>query len=253
MILGQPVGGMSLSRQSAVFLAILLRSRIVKSQRDLLAALTRSAARRTGVAPLSSLWTAHSRARRCVCAWTQCIGWRAGVRGMAQWVYRGGNVYEQAYGLGTAYVFPATDGKPLPTIYWEMMREAITDQRYGATLTKLIAMARKSGNARARGAADQAIGVIRDVLSRFSLDYMNRRLPAGIWREFHLNSVDGAYYDTCRWRIAQEIPKLQAVLGDKAVLDPHESVFPLVPEDTMLGQHGGAGEGIDRSGKERGR
>ena len=158
------------------------------------------------------------------------FAWRAGVKGMAQWVYRGGNVYEQAYGLGTAYVFPAVDGKPLPTIHWEAMRQAFIDQRYGATLTKLMDIADKSGDAKAKEATAQAAGVIKDVLSRFSLDYMNRRFPASVWRPFHLYSVDGDCFETCRWRIAQEIVELQAVLRDRAVLDPQEKVFPLTPE-----------------------
>jgi hypothetical protein len=148
------------------------------------------------------------------------FAWKVGVQGMAQWVYRGGNVYEQAYGLGTAYVFPAADGKPLPTIHWEAMRQAFIDQRYAATLTRLIGLARQSDDPKAKEAADQAAGAIQEVLSQFSEDYMNRRFPASVWRPFYLNSVDGDYYETCRWRLAQEILKLQAVLGEKAVLEP---------------------------------
>ena len=162
------------------------------------------------------------------------FAWKIGARGMAQWVWRAGNVYEQAYGLGTAYVFPSVDGKPLPTIHWEAMRQAFIDQRYGATLTRLVEAARSRGDAKARQAALEAGATIKDVLGQFHLDYMDRRFPAGASREFHIHSTDGGTFQACRWRVAREILRLQAVLGQAAALDPEEKVFPLAPEETVL-------------------
>ncbi len=163
------------------------------------------------------------------------FAWKAGVHGMAQWVYRAGNPYEQAYyASGYGYVLPSVNNKPLPTIHWEAMRQGIIDQRYGATLTKLIQLAEHQGDAKARQAAAHATAVVKDVLGKFRIDYMNRRFPHSIRREFAIHSIDGAYFDTCRWRIAREILTLQQVLGDKAILRPDDAVFPMAPEETMF-------------------
>ncbi len=60
------------------------------------------------------------------------------------------------------------------------------------------------------------------------------RFPNSIRREFAIHSIDGAYFDTCRWRIAREILALQQVLGARAVLRSGEVVFPLAPEEAMF-------------------
>jgi len=162
------------------------------------------------------------------------LAWKIGATGMAQWVYRGDSIYWMAYaasGDNWAYVFPSVEGKPLPTIHYETFREAIDDQRYGATLSRLIRLARASGDADAIEAATSAEGVIGDILAHFRLSFMDRRFPVGVLREFDTQSLDPDAFDAWRWRLAVEILKLQKALGAKAVLDAGRPELPLVPQD----------------------
>ena len=155
--------------------------------------------------------------------------WKVDADGMLQWVYRWGDTYRMAYrGLPdlAAYVFESVEGKPLPTIHWEAMREGLDDQRYGATLTRLIEIAEKSGKARE---AAHAKAVIKDVLSNFDVDYMRRRFPHNLKRAFYVDSLDAPAFDKFRWRLAVEIINLQKALGPKAVLNAKDKARPFAP------------------------
>jgi len=163
--------------------------------------------------------------------------WKIGATGMAQWVYRGDSIYWMAYaatGGNWAYVFPSIEGKPLPTIHYETFREALDDQRYGATLSRLIEIARARGSPEAVQAAANAEGVIKDILSHFKLRFMDRRFPVGILRQFDIQSLDPEAFDIWRWRLAVQVMSLQKLLGNKAVLDPRRPGLPLVPEDATV-------------------
>ncbi len=176
------------------------------------------------------------------------FAWKIGATGMAQWVYCGGRnpVEFMGYGMGGdnwAYVFPSADvsvdpvtkppepPKPLPTIHYEAFRAGLDDQRYGATLAKLIEAADASGDAKAKAAAAQARETIAHVLAPFKLNFMDRILPADVLRQFDELSIDPQALDTLRWEIANEIMNLQQVLGDKGKIDPAAKGVPLVVEE----------------------
>jgi len=71
-------------------------------------------------------------------------GLKTGASQIAQWVYRFGD--GGLKGLrqdDEGYVYPASDG-PLPTLYWEAVREGVDDYRYAHLLRQLCSLARES-------------------------------------------------------------------------------------------------------------
>jgi len=159
------------------------------------------------------------------------FAWKVGATGMAHWIYRGGNYLNMSYAIGDnwAFVFAGTDGRPIPTIHYESFREALDDQRYGATLSGLIEKAEAGNNAKAKQAAAHARATIARVLDGFKLTFMDRSFPNRILREFDTATIDAQTFDTYRWELAREIMALQQALGDKGVIDSGQLVAPLVP------------------------
>jgi hypothetical protein len=61
------------------------------------------------------------------------FNWKAGADGVAQWVYNHSSTPEHNY------VWPAEDGRPVPTLRWEAVREGGKDRLYLATLESTLA------------------------------------------------------------------------------------------------------------------
>jgi hypothetical protein len=89
--------------------------------------------------------------------------WANGLKGMLPWTYPmqpkrfPQNIGRRGEGgLNVRDGFIGIDGKPIPTIQWELSREGIDDVKYLVTIEALAAQARASGDAGQRAAAGDA-------------------------------------------------------------------------------------------------
>ena len=89
--------------------------------------------------------------------------WANGIKGMLPWTYpltpkrfprNVGNRGEGALNVSEGFLGP--DGKPVPTIQWELSREGIDDAKYMVTIEHLAQRARGSGTPAALAVADEA-------------------------------------------------------------------------------------------------
>lgn len=110
------------------------------------------------------------------------------------------------------WVVPAPDG-PLPTVSWEGTREGIDDGRYLFTLQSLIAEARTRTDAKLAAAAQRGDDAVRALHATVDARDFGDRYP--LWRTCDAMSV--ASFDDFRYRVAQHILELQALLEQGAV------------------------------------
>jgi hypothetical protein len=89
--------------------------------------------------------------------------WANGIKGMLPWTYpltpkrfphNVGNRGEGPLNVSEGFLGP--DGKPVPTIQWELSREGIDDAKYMVTIEHLARRARDSGTPGALAVADEA-------------------------------------------------------------------------------------------------
>jgi hypothetical protein len=89
--------------------------------------------------------------------------WANDIKGMLPWTYpltpkrfprNVGNRGEGALNINNDFLGP--DGKPVPTIQWELSREGIDDAKYLVTIERLSQRARETGTPAAIAAADEA-------------------------------------------------------------------------------------------------
>ncbi len=115
-------------------------------------------------------------------------------------------------GLNVRDGFIGLDGKPIPTIQWELCREGIDDARYLVTIESLIPQARARGTSAAGRAADDAerllaeirAGVGRDVTQySFEDPQTFEPRPSGGW--------DAARFEATRRRSFTVLQELLAV------------------------------------------
>lgn len=97
------------------------------------------------------------------------------------------------------YTYPAADG-PLPTRDWESVRQGVYDYCYFYTLQKLI---RQAGDIPEAKAAQAEIDAIEKA---FPHDFQTPKRP------LYLDNFSPETLDAYRWRITQQIMKLQKVL-----------------------------------------
>jgi len=118
------------------------------------------------------------------------------------------------------YVVPAADG-PIPTISWEALREGIDDSRYLHTLELLINRAKSRKDAKAQELINEAESQIQAIY--------NQTLIAWEQRDAQFTGRSSESYDVNRWKIAQCIIKLNALLEHKTTT--HETSEPLIASD----------------------
>lgn len=97
------------------------------------------------------------------------------------------------------YTYPAADG-PLPTRDWESVRQGVYDYYYFYTLRKLI---RQAGNIPEAKAAQAELDSIEKA---FPSDYATPK------RALYLDSFSPETLDAWRWRVSQQIMKLQKAM-----------------------------------------
>ena len=97
------------------------------------------------------------------------------------------------------FTYPAADG-PLPTPHWESVRQGVYDYYYLYTLRKLI---RQAGDIPEAKAAQAELDAIENA---FPSDYATPK------RAVYLDRFSPETLDAWRWRIAQQIMKLQKAM-----------------------------------------
>lgn len=139
-------------------------------------------------------------------------GWKTGATQIGQWVYHSGDAILQGNGFrrdDEGYAYLAKEG-PLPSLMWEAVREEIDDYRYLARLSQLIASAKASNKPAAQSAAREAAQALTDLLGAIgwgfqAMQYEDRTPPP------HPSTLR-----KWRWKVAQQIIKLQDALGADA-------------------------------------
>jgi len=147
-------------------------------------------------------------------------GFKTGASQIAQWVYHFGDA---AFKGGMrqedeGYVYEAADG-PLPSTYWESVREGVDDYRYLTELWHRIAAAKASDAPALKKAAGEAAEAAADILKQIGWTFQavanSERTPPP-----HPSTLR-------RWRraIASEIQKLPVIVGGDVVLGIPVSPF----------------------------
>jgi len=135
--------------------------------------------------------------------------WKTGAEGCAieSYVHTYGDPFDELDGhcRHIGRVFPTPDG-PAPTPSWERIREGVDDARYIGHLDLLIRAVERSAGPDVQRAAAQARKVLDDVLAKVPADF-----PA--CRDGGVPSM--SQLDVWRWRIADQIMKLNAAIGEK--------------------------------------
>ena len=135
--------------------------------------------------------------------------WKTRATGQFYWAYHSpqGDPYDDLDGIDWCVAYPG-DGRPVPTIEWEALREGIDDFRYVYSLELAIAKARADGSTEAASSADEAgrlLDELRDEIVADLEEYQRRGL------NFHTDSIWPAEkYDAWRKRIAQMIVRLKS-------------------------------------------
>jgi len=145
--------------------------------------------------------------------------WANGLKGMLPWTYplvpkrfprNIGNRGEGALNVSEDFLGP--DGKPVPTIQWELSREGIDDAKYLVTIERLAQHARGSGTPAAISAADEAdafLAGIRRAVKRNARHYIFEDD-----KTFEPTPVDGwdaAKFDALREQAVAVLKKLIAL------------------------------------------
>jgi hypothetical protein len=137
------------------------------------------------------------------------FAWKSTASGIGQWVYTWNKI--TASSIRSAgehgYISPSDDG-PVPTANWEAIRGGIDDMRYIVTLYDAIQKARKSGKADAQKEADAAEELLSSIEEMMPIPKEESVSSAEAFR-----TLSPRTYDKWRWRIAQHLLKLQAMLG----------------------------------------
>jgi len=138
------------------------------------------------------------------------FGWyvlKTGADGVFQWADQWsdvdpyGDLHERSFCW--FFCYPSPTG-PVPTIWSEDVREGIDDLRYVRTLQVRLDLADRSANPAAKEIAQEARGGLRSVLDQLHLgrDQLRQAVKA----------TDPADLDVLRWRIADQITRLDGVL-----------------------------------------
>lgn len=153
-------------------------------------------------------------------------GWKTGAQQIAQWVYAFGEAVFKGNGFrqdDEGYVYHAPDG-PLPSPMWEAVRGGVDDYRYTELLWQLIATAEKSGQPEAQKVAREARKALVEMLSGVPWTFQ------ALKGEDRTPPPHPSTLRKWRWKVAQQILKLQAYIkgAPSVVSRPSPFDFPWV-------------------------
>lgn len=146
---------------------------------------------------------------------------KTGAKGVMQWVYQwpishtsipSKELFEQGE-QGWYYAYPSYDG-PIPTQYWEALREGIDDGKYIYTLQQFIGRAKNSGNNEIAKEAVVAENKLSDIMSRIDIYHRIPEESESARRIFgnDLSPEKAKIMDKWRNQIKEEIIKLHNLL-----------------------------------------
>jgi hypothetical protein len=146
-------------------------------------------------------------------------GHKISAAGQGQWIYAfegTGSPYEcplvEAPDGNNGYVFRGYDG-PIPSTFWETLREGVDDRRYLCLLEREIAMARDSDNSERARLAASAQRTLDAIMNEVSDRYQTGLdIP-----EASLEHFDFGLFDRWRWAVALEILRLKALCLDGGI------------------------------------
>jgi hypothetical protein len=129
------------------------------------------------------------------------FNWKAEAAGAAQWCYYHSSTPRENY------TWPAADPAQgnVPTLRWEAAREGAKDRRYVATLEKLLATRKPTGDLRDKAAEDGAT-LLREISDRIKLASLEAYDPISGGR---IPAHAPGTYEQWRAEIADCIEKLQ--------------------------------------------
>ena len=138
------------------------------------------------------------------------LGWKTESTDISMWVYAFGNLLNFAFtqdsGIAGGYVFPTENYSkegPVPTIYWEAVREGVKDLKYLKTLERLIKEAEK------KQVASAEVAKAKEVLKNMKDQIKESPRSYDVMEGSKANTLAPAAYDKWRWNIAELIIKIQ--------------------------------------------
>lgn len=136
--------------------------------------------------------------------------WKTGAKGNFDWVYTWWiePKVPPSWHPSFVYVVPAPDG-PLPTVAWEGIREGVDDLRYIYTLDRLIQKAKTSGSERLKVEAAKAEADLNDIMKDVPFEWLDRGT--------YLEKTPSVNFDLNRWKVAEDIIRLEKVTSGKPV------------------------------------
>jgi Glycoside hydrolase 123 N-terminal domain len=149
--------------------------------------------------------------------------WANGIKGMLPWTYpmepkrfprNAGNRGEGALNVKDGFI--GLDGKPVPTIQWELSREGIDDARYLVTIEALARQARATGRPAAIVEAQEAerfLGGIRSTVDRDVRRYTFE--GAQTFAPQPEDGWDAERFEATRHQSAEILRKFLSILGKK--------------------------------------
>ncbi len=129
--------------------------------------------------------------------------WMADLDGVTAWTYPLAKFRPVDRITGWSPPELGPDGRPVPTVVWEALREGVDDRRYIETLERQIEKARKEGRSSAASEAEQALKEIVDRLRKAYTWYADVEKRGPYLGGLKMEALDGA-----RERIARAIIRL---------------------------------------------
>lgn len=122
---------------------------------------------------------------------------------VGQWTYAFEKPFAVPFAGNHGYVYPGDDG-PIPSSYWEAIREGVDDRRYLRALKDRIKAAKDANAVEQRTAAKQAEQLVDGIMAQVSNRYQTGRDTP----ESRIDHFDYGIFDRWRWAIADQIMKL---------------------------------------------
>jgi glycosyltransferase involved in cell wall biosynthesis len=133
--------------------------------------------------------------------------WKAGLDGVTAWTYplSGKRSMDRVTGWRPPEI--ASDGKPVPTVVWEALREGIDDRRYIETLEQSIRKAQKDGKSEAAANGKETLNHVAEQMQKAYIWYSgNKKGP-------YRGGLKMPMLDKAREKIAHEIAVLSRMQG----------------------------------------
>ena len=135
--------------------------------------------------------------------------WKLGAKGVTQFIYQASGEQFNAFSMTEPpilYTYPTPTG-PLPTPWWEAIRDGVCDYLYLYTLSSAITKAEQDADPAVKALASVAKADVEKIMGRFSVsalgsDREKLREEIGVWD-----------LDVYRWRLADWTVRLRGAMN----------------------------------------